>query len=109
MDYHLEKGKKEVDALGQGFAKGLAKDMGSGMAGGIGSMFKGKKKKQAAAEAAKAAEDKHEAERQDREKQRLEARAQKATGADHMSAASSKLGGAQVGGVAGACAHICGD
>lgn len=97
MDHHLNRAKKEVDELGQGFVQRLTKDVAGGMAGGVrGAFGKGRKqRKQAEADAATKAADERERAREQREQERQQERASKATAAEHMGAAS-KFGGAKV-------------
>ena len=86
MDVQLGKGQKEVTALGQGFAKGFAKDVagfsGRKLFGG------GKKSKEAEQAAQKAAAEQERLEREERDKRRVEERAAKSSGASHMAAAA---------------------
>ena len=86
MDVQLGKGQKEVTALGQGFAKGFAKDVagfsGRKLFGG------GKKSKEAEQAAQKAAAEQERLEREERDKRRAEERAAKSSGASHMAAAA---------------------
>ena len=86
MDVQLGKGQKEVTALGQGFAKGFAKDVagfsGRKLFGG------GKKSKEAEQAAQKAAAEQERLEREERDQRRAEERAAKSSGASHMAAAA---------------------
>lgn len=90
MDVQLNKGNKEVDALGSGFAKGFAKDVAGASRP---KMFGGRKKEDAAA-AARAIAEQERMEKEARDARYAEERAAKSSGASHMASAAgaSKFG-----------------
>jgi hypothetical protein len=91
MDVQLNKGNKEVDALGSGFAKGFAKDVAGATRP---KMFGGKQRKEDAAAAARAIAEQERMEKEARDARRAEERGAKSSGASHMAKAAegSKFG-----------------
>jgi hypothetical protein len=91
MDVQLDKGNKQVDELGAGFAKGFAKDVASASRP---RMFGGKKKQEEKVAAERAIAQQERVEKEARDARYAEERAAKSSGSSHMAsaAAGSKFG-----------------